>query len=139
MKRWIVAWLGAPILGILNGGTRDVLYEEALGEKAAGIVSTGTLLALLGAYIWILQRRWPLKTEPEALSVGAAWAGLTVLFESAFGHWVEGESWSTVLEHYDVTAGNAWLVVPAAMVVGPELVRRLEAREAAHAGRPKTA
>ena len=41
MKRWIVAWLGAPILGILNGGTRDVLYEEALGEKAAGIVSTG--------------------------------------------------------------------------------------------------
>lgn len=139
MKRWIVAWLGAPILGILNGGTRDVLYEEALGEKAAGIVSTGTLLALLGAYMWILQRRWPLKTEPEALSVGAAWAGLTVLFESAFGHWVEGESWSTVLEHYDVTAGNAWLVVPAAMVVGPELVRRLEAREAAHAGRPKTA
>lgn len=139
MKRWIVAWLGAPILGILNGGTRDVLYEEALGEKAAGIVSTGTLLALLGAYMWILQRRWPLKTEPEALSVGAAWAGLTVLFESAFGHWVEGESWSTVLEHYDVTAGNAWLVVPAAMVVGPEIVRRLEAREAAHAGRPKTA
>ena len=89
--------------------------------------------------MWILQGRWPLKTEPEALSVGAAWAGLTVLFESAFGHWVEGESWSTVLEHYDVTAGNAWLVVPAAMVVGPELVRRLEAREAAHAGRPKTA
>lgn len=107
MKPWILAWIGGPILGILNGGTRDVLYEEALGEKAAGIVSTGTLLALLGGYMWLLQRRWPLENEREALSVGAAWAGLTILFESAFGHWLEGESWSAVLDHYDVTAGNA--------------------------------
>jgi hypothetical protein len=139
IKRWILAWIGGPILGIVNGGTRDVLYEEALGEKAAGIVSTGTLLALLGGYMWLLQRRWPLENEREALSVGAAWAGLTILFESAFGHWVEGESWSAVLDHYDVTAGNAWIVIPAAMVVGPELIRRLAAREAGHVGHAKPA
>ena len=67
----------------------------------------------------------------EALSVGAAWAALTVLFESAFGHWVEGESWSVVLEHYDVTEGNAWIVVPLAMTAGPELMRRLAAHNTA--------
>jgi hypothetical protein len=106
--------MGAPVLGILNGGTRDALYEEAVGETAAGIISTGTLLGLLAGYMWLLQRRWPLEGQRDALSVGAAWAVLTVAFESAFGHWVEGESWSTVLEHYDVTAGKAWIVVPAA-------------------------
>ena len=132
MKRWILAWLGAPVLGIVNGGARDALYEEAVGEKAAGVISTGTLLALLAGYMWLLERRWPLRSQGEALSVGAAWAALTVLFESAFGHWVEGEAWSVVLEHYDVTEGNAWIVVPLAMAAGPELMRRLAARETAH-------
>jgi hypothetical protein len=132
VKRWILAWLGAPVLGIVNGGVRDALYEEAVGENAAGVISTGTLLALLGGYIWLLERRWPLRSEREALTVGAAWAALTVLFESAFGHWVEGESWPAVFEHYDVTVGNAWIVVPLAMAAGPELLRRLAARDAAH-------
>ena len=59
MKRWIVAWLGAPVLGIVNGGARDGLYEEAVGEKAAGVISTGTLLALLAGYMWLLEGRWP--------------------------------------------------------------------------------
>ena len=138
MKRWILAWIGAPILGIVNGGTRELLYKGALGEKAAGIVSTGTLLALLASYMWLLQRRWPLASEREALSVGAAWAAMTVLFESAFGHWVEGESWSKVLEQYDVTAGNPWIVVPISMLVGPEVVRRLTADESSHAGRTRS-
>ena len=130
MKRWILAWLGAPVLGIVNGGARDALYEEAVGENAAGVISTGTLLALLAGYMWLLERRWPLQSEREALSVGAAWAGLTVLFESAFGHWVEGESWPAVFGHYDVTAGNAWIVVPVAMAAGPELLRRVVAHDA---------
>lgn len=129
MKRWILAWAGAPVLGVVNGGTRDALYADALGDDAANLVSTGTLLALLAGYVWLLERRWPLASRHEALTVGAAWAALTVAFESSFGHWVEGESWSAVLENYDVSAGKFWIVVPAAMLVGPELARRLAARE----------
>jgi hypothetical protein len=30
-----------------------------------------------------------------------------------------------------VRAGNAWIVIPVAMAAGPELVRRLAARDAA--------
>lgn len=134
--RWLLAWLGGPVLGILNGGARDALYEEAVGEQAANVVSTGTLLALLAGYMWLLERRWPLRTRREALTVGAAWAVLTVLFEAGFGRWVEGEPWSAVLEQYDVTAGNAWIVVPAAMAAGPELVRRLAARDAGRRAEP---
>jgi hypothetical protein len=125
--RWLLAWLGAPVLGIANGAVREALYEEAAGEQAANVISTGTLLALLAGYMWLLERRWPLRSEREALAVGACWAALTVLFESAFGRWVEGEPWSAVLEQYDVTAGNAWMAVPAAMAAGPELARRLAA------------
>ncbi|HXV57163.1 MAG TPA: hypothetical protein VD704_04775 [Gaiellaceae bacterium] len=133
MRRWILAWLGAPVLGIANGAARDALYEEAAGEEAANVVSTGTLLALLAGYMWVLERRRPLRSRREALTVGATWAALTVAFEAAFGRWVEGEPWSAVLEQYDVKAGNAWIVVPAAMAAGPELARRLAAR---NGGRP---
>jgi hypothetical protein len=44
---------------------------------------------------------------------------MTVVFEFAFGHWVDGDSWSALLENYDVRAGKVWSLVPTAMAVGP--------------------
>ena len=129
MKRWILAWVGAPVLGVANGAARETLYTDAVGEDTANAISTGTLLAMLGGYVWLLHRRWPLGSRREALSVGAAWAAMTVAFEFAFGHWVAGDPWSELLENYDVTAGRAWALVPAAMFAGPELARRLAAPE----------
>jgi hypothetical protein len=129
MQEWILAWAGAPALAIVNGGARETLYTDAVGDDAAHAISTGTLLALLGGYVWLLQRRWPLEGRREALSVGAAWASMSVAFEFAFGRWVEGDSWSTLLGNYDVTAGKIWILVPAAMLAAPELARRLAARE----------
>lgn len=124
-RRWIRAWIGAAALGVANGASREALYAEATGDEAAHVISTGTLLALLGGYISLLQRRWPLSTQREALSVGAAWAGMTVAFEFGFGHWVAGDSWSALLENYDVSTGKIWVLVPGAMACGPELARRL--------------
>lgn len=124
-KRWISAWIGAAALGVANGAGRETLYADAAGEEAAHVISTGTLLALLGGYMWLLQRRWPLRSRREACSVGAAWTMLTVAFEFGFGHWVNGDSWSELLENYDITAGKVWVLVPVAMAAGPELVRHL--------------
>lgn len=139
MRRWILAWVGAPVLAIVNGGTREALYADAVGDDAAAAISTGTLLALLGGYIWLLQRRWPLESRREALSVGAAWAALAIAFEFGFGHWVEGDSWSTLLANYDVTSGKVWVLVPLALLAGPETARRLAAREHHDVGRAQAA
>ena len=128
-KRWILAWVGAAVLGVANGVSREKIYADAVGDDAAHVISTGTLLALLAGYIWLLERRWPLGSRREALSVGAAWAAMTVAFEFGFGHWVDGDSWSALVENYDVSAGRVWILVPAAMGAGPELARRLAARE----------
>ena len=131
-----MAWVGGPVLAIANGAAREKLYADAVGDDAAAAISTGTLLALLGGYMWLLERRWPLDSRREALSVGAAWTALTVAFEFGFGHWVEGDSWSELLGSYDVTAGRVWVLVPAAMFAGPEIMRRLAAaRERDHVPR----
>jgi hypothetical protein len=138
-RRWISAWLGAAALGVANGVSRETLYAEAVGDEAAHLVSTGTLLALLGGYTWLLQQRWPLSSRREALSVGAAWATMTVAFEFGFGHWVDGDSWSALLENYDITARKIWVLVPIAMATGPDLARRLTRSEQSGIRQARTA
>jgi hypothetical protein len=128
-RRWISAWIGAAALGVANGAGREMLYADATGDEAAHVISTGTLLALLGGYMWLLQRRWPLSTRREALSIRASWASATVAFEFGFGHWAAGDSWSALLANYDLTAGRVWVLVPGAMAAGPELARRLTRSE----------
>lgn len=138
-RHWIWAWTGAAALGVANGASREALYADAAGEEAAHVISTATLLALLSGYTWLLQRRWPLTTRREALSVGAAWAIMTVGFEFGFGHWVGGDSWSELLENYDVSAGKVWILVPLGMAAGPELARRLAESEQPHLHRTRAA
>ena len=130
MRKWLFAWLGAPVLAIANGGAREALYAESVGDDAAQAISTGTLLGLIGGYMWLLEQKWPLAGRREAVSVGAAWSAMAVAFEFAFGHWVEGESWPDLLANYDVTAGKLWILVPAGLLTGPEAVRLMAARKA---------
>ena len=94
----MLAWVGAPVLGIINGAARELAYKDQVGESTANQISIAPLIALLALYFWVLQRRWPLATRRDALSVGAIWAALPVLFEFGFGHYVEGNSWTDLFK-----------------------------------------
>jgi len=136
LRRWVVAWLGASVLGIVNGGIRDFGYEERVGESTAGQISTGTLIALLALCFWVLQRRWPLASRRNALSVGAIWVVLTVLFEFGFGSAVEGLAWGEMLEPYDVTKGNIWILVLLWIAAGPMAARAVAAKRTSERAAP---
>jgi hypothetical protein len=131
LRRWLIAWVGAPVLAIVNGAIRELVYKEQVGESTADQISVAPLIALLALYFWVLQRRWPLATRREALSMGAAWAALSVLFEFGFGHYVEGDSWADLLRTYDVTAENLWILIPLWIAAGPAVVRALAATRSA--------
>ena len=131
VRRWLVAWVGAPVLAIVNGAAREFAYKDEVGESAANQISVAPLIALLGLYFWILQRRWPLATTREALSVGAIWVVLSVLFEFGFGHYVEGDSWADLLDNYDVSQGNIWILILLWIAVGPAIVRAVTAERSA--------
>ena len=115
--------MGAPVLAIVNGAAREFAYKDHVGEAAANQISVAPLLALLALYFWVLQRRWPLATRRDALSVGALWVALAVLFEFGFGHYVEGDSWAELFQNYDVTAGNIWILILLWIFAGPAVVR----------------
>ena len=122
-RRWLLAWLGGSVLGIVNGVVRELTYKERVGEATANQLSGLTLLVLLAAYFQVLQRRWPLPSRRVALNVGLAWAVLTVGFEFGFGHWVDRKSWSELAGNYDLAEGNLWLVVLAWISVGPAVTQ----------------
>ena len=94
-----------------------------------------TLIGLLALYFWMLQRRWPLTTTRDALSIGASWVVLTMVFEWGFGHYVDGDSWEQLLSNYDMTAGNLWIFILFWIGIGPATVRALSTPRAFHSPR----
>ena len=121
--RWIAAWPGGAVIGVLNGAAREALYARRTGELTAHQISTATLVALLGAYFAGLDRRWPLVSRGEALGAGAGWVALTTAFEFGFGHWVAHEEWSELLADYNLSRGRLWSLVMAWTALGPLAVR----------------
>jgi hypothetical protein len=128
MRWWFVGWVGAAILGIINGASRELLYKDRVGKTRANQTSVATLVALLALYFWFLQRRWPLASTRDATSIGTAWAVLTVLFEFGFGRYVDGDSWEELFENYDLRKGNLWPLVLLSIAAGPATVRTIANR-----------
>ena len=128
LRRWLVAWVGASVLGVTNGTLRELAYKDEVGERAAGQISTGTLIAILTLYFWALDRRWPILTNRSALTIGAAWVVMTIVFEFGFGHYVDGDSWSELLENYNVAAGSLWILVVVWIGLGPLAIRTMRDR-----------
>jgi hypothetical protein len=88
---WLVAWLGGSVCGIVNGTIRELVYKDGVGELPAHYISTATLILLLGLYMWLLERRWPIPNLRSAFKIGATWVVLTALFDFGFGHFVDGK------------------------------------------------
>jgi hypothetical protein len=120
---WLVGWLGATLIAVANGVARRVVYQDRLGTMPAHYLSTALLAVLLGVYMWLLGRRWPIPTRRAALEIGGAWTALTIAFEFGLGRCVAGESWAALLEQYDLTRGNVWVLIPLWTAVGPSVLR----------------
>jgi hypothetical protein len=128
ITKYLLAWLGLPVIGIVNGAIRQFLYRDALGDLAAHQLSTVTGILLFGLYIWLLSRWWPLPSARAAITVGLLWLVLTIGFEFIFGHYVVGNSWERLLADYNLLAGRVWVLVLIWITIAPYIFYRLAAR-----------
>jgi hypothetical protein len=90
--KYFFAWFGLMILAIVNGGFRDSVYKNQVGELAAHQVSTILLLILITVYLWFLTRKWPLKSSKQACFIGGMWFIMTEVFEFGLGRLILNES-----------------------------------------------
>ena len=109
--KYLAAWFIMLLDSIANGAARDLTYGKRMSELAAHQLSTVTSVLLLGAVMWLFVRFYPPSSVHHAITIGLAWAALTVAFEFLFFHFVGGHSWSDLLAHYNLFKGRVWVVV----------------------------
>ncbi len=125
ITRYLLAWLGLPVIGIINGFIRQAGYRNLLGDLAAHQVSTATAILFFALYVWWLNQRWPLTSAQEALTVGLLWLALTMAFEFLFGHYVMGNSWERLLYDYNLLQGRVWVLVLIWITISPYVFYQL--------------
>jgi hypothetical protein len=123
VRAWLTAWLGGPVIGVANGVAREKLYAGRLGEQRAHQVSVATAIAAFAGYFAALQQRWPIRSKHDARVIGAAWVGLTVMFEFGFGRLLARKSWAELAADYNVANGRLWPLVLVWLGIGPSATR----------------
>lgn len=118
-------WILIIPLAIVNGLAREKLLVPLLGRQAALPVSGLTLSALIFGMTFLLIPVLGMLRPSHFWAVGVLWAGMTVVFEFLFGHYVMGARWSVLLEAYRVHEGNLWLIVLLVTGVSPYLAAKL--------------
>jgi hypothetical protein len=127
-RRWIAAWGGGALIGVANGVLREATFAKVLSKRVAHAASGATAVMAFAGYFSALQRRWPIPTTGEALTIGGAWLAMTVAFEFGFGRTVAKQSWKELLDDYNLAEGRTWPLVLTWIAFGPAVVRELQAR-----------
>ncbi len=109
--KYLLFWIPLPPAAIANGMLRASVYGRYMDETTAHQISSMVLMAIVGGYLWLLGRRWPLRSSGQAVTVGLCWLALTVAFEFCFGYFVMRHPLSALLQDYNLQAGRVWVLV----------------------------
>jgi hypothetical protein len=112
-------WLGILVLAIANGTLRVAILIPTLG-KPTGLILSGALLSAVILAVTYYALPW-IGRAPVAsyVAIGFGWLCLTLAFEFAFGHFIQGKPWTQILEAYTFKDGNIWSLVLLITAVAP--------------------
>jgi hypothetical protein len=137
MLRYVLAWFPMLAIAFANGALRQITYGKAMPELQAHQLSTLIGMAAIGAFIWLIVRRWPPTSNRQALGIGVIWLALTVVFEFFMGLVLANRPLTEVLADYNVFRGRVWVVFLTWLTFAPLLFYRLGlrgSRRATHGG-----
>jgi hypothetical protein len=121
----VALWGLLLLLALANGFTREALLAPRLGAAWSQPLS-GLALALMIFVVTLVLLPWLGLLRPQQYwHIGLLWLILTVSFEFLFGLLVLGRDPAALLAAYDITTGNLWLLVLAAILVSPAAAARL--------------
>ncbi|MBI1921018.1 MAG: hypothetical protein HYS23_08055 [Geobacter sp.] len=118
-------WASFIPIAIMNGLLREKCLAPLIGQRLALPLSgiSGSILFFLLTYL-TLPWLGPLKPRHYRL-IGLAWLVMTVLFEILIGRLVAHKSWGELLQAYDPTTGNLWLLVLLVIAVSPYIAAKM--------------
>ncbi|MCW4034017.1 MAG: hypothetical protein NWF03_01490 [Candidatus Bathyarchaeota archaeon] len=114
------------VLAIINGTVRNKVYKPVVGDLTAHRISTVIFVTLIFVVTYlILQVSGVVLTDFSAITMGAIWVTVTILFEFVAGHYVFKNPWEKLLADYNIFKGRVWLAVLVASFLAPYLMNLL--------------
>lgn len=121
----IGVWFVIVVLAILNGIMRESLYNSLFDPLIARAVSSIVLIVLIFVIVYIsMTKSGMVFLSQEAIWLGAFWLALTIIFEFLFGHFIMGNTWSELLQDYNILEGHLWPLVLVTVFISPYAVSK---------------
>jgi hypothetical protein len=108
LARAVGIWCVLLAVASVNGALRETVLIPRSGALVGRIVSTLLLSAFILVFAWLTIGWIAPRTRKAAWLVGLVWVLLTLAFEFLAGHFLFHNSWSSLLEDYDVLRGRIW-------------------------------
>jgi len=112
-------WLLMMIVAITNGLVRDSLLVPLLGQQLALPVSGISLSVLEFLVACLCAPYFGRNTASTFIAIGIQWVLMTLVFEFGFGHYVLGKSWHVLLQVFNVSRGDLFVLVLLTSLVSP--------------------
>jgi hypothetical protein len=121
----MLIWLTIVPLAILNGALREGILEPLIGSRIARPISGIILIILIFIVSFIFIPRLKKGTQRTYLIIGLLWVLATVIFETALS-FLMGMSFYEVINAYNITTGNLWLLVVVFIGFAPTIVAKIK-------------
>ena len=122
----LIIWFCFIPVAILNGGLREYVLAEVIGEKWALPVSGITLsVCILLITCMLLPRITKAITSKDCWLIGICWSVLTIAFEFVSGL-AGGNTMEQLLNAYNPLTGNLWLLVLMTTLLSPVAIKKAD-------------
>ncbi len=119
----LLIWLCFIPLAVLNGGLREYVLNDMIGEAVALPLSGISLSLLIMAVSALALPRLGRFSLRESVQTGFLWAVLTVAFELSL--WLAGGgNCASFISANNPLTGNLWLLVVASTFLSPIIINK---------------
>ena len=124
LKSLLVWHLIIP-LAFANGALREWVLVPLFGEKFANPISGIILCISMFIVSYIFIPKLGKGTKKTYISIGLLWFFSTIIFETVLG-FIMGTAFIEIINAYNITTGNLWLIVVIFTGIVPYLVAKLK-------------
>lgn len=119
-------WFVIAALAVGNGMFRQSVLVPGVGDNLALPLSGITLSVIIFAVTYLSFSFFGQQSVLGYVLMGVQWVVMTLLFEVVFGHYLLERSLSEILQVFDITDGNLFLIVLAVTLLSPLLVAKIK-------------
>jgi hypothetical protein len=120
----ILTWVLFMPIAILNGIIRETTYKNLVGDFTAHQISTiPAIIGFLVLAYFMLHKHIHIAKTWQLFFIGFSWFFVTIIFEFSFGHFVDGNTWKSLINDYNLSQGRLWILFLINEIFTPYIIK----------------